>query len=342
MRARREDDVTDVARERSAEVLSVEEALELALHPLVDVAALGVEEADLHAVGVSRGQPNGDPALRSLAAHLEAGQGHRGELEIHHVHTGQVETGDESALERACRTARVATRRDHGALLQRRAVGHGQADRHLGGDVDVRQAPNPATAEERARSPALPDHRGGDDRAGLDRLERIYLDPRVHDRVLADEALVTDDDALVGASPVSQVARPSDNRSAQSHSGPYVYVIVHDGPLQVCLRLHDDVGPEHRVGLEIGARLDSAVVADQHGPDHVRLGREVGALAEADAISDLESGKLDSHATVEDLPVHSVIRLERTDVFPVPVHDVPVQRKALLEHRREDVTGEVD
>ena len=74
--------------------------------------------------------------------------------------------------------------RDDRALLQRGAVGHREAHRDLGGDVDVGEAAHAAAAEQRARAPALPHDRRGDDRARLDRLERVDLHVRVDDRVL--------------------------------------------------------------------------------------------------------------------------------------------------------------
>ena len=78
----REHDVADVARERPAVVLAVEQPLDLALGRLVDVAAVAVEEADLDRVGLARRQPDGDPAVRLAVAHLEAGQRHGGELDV--------------------------------------------------------------------------------------------------------------------------------------------------------------------------------------------------------------------------------------------------------------------
>ena len=94
-RARREPDVADVAGEGAPEVLAVEQALDLALRAFVDVGALLVDEADLDAVGVVRREPDGDPALRPLAADLEARGRHGRELEVHHVHAAEVQAGDE-------------------------------------------------------------------------------------------------------------------------------------------------------------------------------------------------------------------------------------------------------
>ena len=53
-RAGREDDVAHLAAERASVVLAVEQPLDLALRAGIDVAAVGVEEADLDRVGVAR------------------------------------------------------------------------------------------------------------------------------------------------------------------------------------------------------------------------------------------------------------------------------------------------
>ena len=71
--------------------------------------------------------------------------------------------------------ARVAARADDRALLERGAVGHREPDRDLGRDVDVGEAAHAAPAEQRAGALALPHDRRRDERAGLDRLERVDL-----------------------------------------------------------------------------------------------------------------------------------------------------------------------
>ena len=63
-----------------------------------------------------------------------------------------------------------------------------------------------AAAEQRARAAALPDDRRRDDRAGLDGLERVHLDARVHDRAFADEALVAEHRAFLDRGVGAQVA----------------------------------------------------------------------------------------------------------------------------------------
>ena len=160
---------------------------------------------------------------------------------------------DQRALQRARDAAGVATRGDGRALGQRGAVGHGQAHRDLGGDVDVGEAAHAAPPEQRARAAALPHDRRRDDRAGLDRLERVDLHVRVDHRVLADEALVADDRALFDAHVRAQVGVAPDHAAAQVGAGPDVHVVVAHRALEEGVGLHDHVGAEHRV-RRAGAR----------------------------------------------------------------------------------------
>src|SRR5205085_5638658 len=118
-RAGREDDVADVAGERPAELLAGEQPLDLALAELGDVAAVAVEEPDLDPLGVARGQAHRDAARVLRVPDLEAGERHRGQLDVLHVDAGEVEPTDDRALERTRDSARVPAGRDDRALLQR-------------------------------------------------------------------------------------------------------------------------------------------------------------------------------------------------------------------------------
>ena len=72
------------------------------------------------------------------------------------------------------------------------------------------------------------------------------------------------DDAFFDAHAVADVARPPEHRAADARRRPDVDVVVHDGALEVRVGLHDDVVAEHGVRPQHRARLDAAVVADQH------------------------------------------------------------------------------
>ncbi len=115
-----------------------------------------------------------------------------------------------------------------------------------------------------------------------------------------------------------------------------------DGALDERIGLHHDVGTEHRVLPQVRTTFDSAVVADHDGALDAGGGIDVGALAEPDPLADAEPVDVDVHPLVEHVLVGPEVRLERPDVLPVAVDDRADQRQLLLEHGREDVTGEVD
>ena len=148
----------------------------LRLAPSSMSRALGVEEADLDAGGVVGAEPDGHAPLGPLGAHVEPGQRDGRQLEVLHVDARQVEPDITARLR--VRATREVSRlsADHRPLLEAGAVGGGQADGQLGGDVDVGQAPDAPAAEQGALPPALPDDRGVDDRPGLDRLVGVDLD----------------------------------------------------------------------------------------------------------------------------------------------------------------------
>ena len=106
--------------------------------------------------------------------------------------------------------------------------------------------------------------------------------------------------------------------------------------------LHHDVGAEHRVLAECAPGLDPAVVADHDRPVDPGVGIDLGALAEPDAVADLEAGDLHLDPAVEDVLVGAAVGLEGADVLPVAVRHVPEEGLALVEQRREHVAGEVD
>ena len=110
----------------------------------------------------------------------------------------------------------------------------------------------------------------------------------------ADEALVADHDAFLDVRVLANVVGAADHRAAQPRRVPDVAVVVHDRALEVRVGLHDDVGAEHRVRREHGARLDAGVVADEHRALDDRVGRDVDALADPHALAQLEAGQLDA------------------------------------------------
>ena len=83
-------------------------------------------------------------------------------LQIAHVDAGGVEAGDDGALDHARSRMLVAAAADLGALVQGRAVGHGQLERQLRGDIDVDQPGDAVLAEQGRERPPFPDDAGID------------------------------------------------------------------------------------------------------------------------------------------------------------------------------------
>ncbi len=197
-------------------------------------------------------------------------------------------------------------------------------------------------AEQGADPAGLPDDGRVHDRVGFDGLERVHLHPGADHRLPADEALVADDDALVEAGVLAEVAVAADDRAAQLRAPPDVDVVVEHGPEDRRLGFHDDVGAEHGVLGEVRAGFDPRVVADDDRPVDAGVGVDLGAFTEPDAVAELEAADVDLDPAVEDVGVGPQVRLGGADVLPVAVGDVAVQRLTLGEHRGEHVAGEVD
>src|SRR5262249_11301921 len=155
-------------------------------------------------------------------------------------------------------------------------------------------------------------------------------------------SLVPHDDTFLDAGMGAQVGRAPDHTAAQTGTRPDVHVVVADGPLDVRVRLHDDVGAEHRVLAQVRAGFDAAVVPDHDGAFDAGGGVDVGALSEPDPLPDAEPLDVHVDTAVEDVLVGTEVGLERADVLPVAVDDGADHRQLLLQDGREHVAGEVD
>ncbi len=340
-RPRGEADVADLAGEHPAEVLAVEQPRDLALGVLGDVEALVVEEPDDHRLRVVVHQPDGDATDAGGTPHDEARHGHRRDLEVLDVDAGGVEAGHHRPLQHARRPARVARGDDARPLLEHRSVGHGDLGGELGRDVDIGQASHAVAAEQAPGPAGLPHDRRVDHRARLDGLERVHLDLGSEVGVLADEALVADDHALVGAGPLAEVARPADHRSPQPHGLAEVGVVVHHGALELGLAADPDVGAQHRVLPDPGAGLDAAVVADDGRAVDDGLGVDLGALAQPHPVGQLEAGHVDLDLAVEDVLVGPHVGIEGAHVLPVALGHCAVQGEVAGQQLREHLAREV-
>ena len=194
-----------------------------------------------------------------------------------------VERALHGALEGARRPGHVARRGDRRALLQRGRVGGGQPDGQLGGDLDVDEPGHAALAEQRPLAARLPDHRGVDDRARLDGLERVDLHPGGDVRLGLDHALVADDRGLLDPRPPHHVGVLADHAAAQRGALADEHPVVHHRAVDEGALLDHHVGADHAVLAQVRARLDLRVLADDERPLEHRVRVDLGALGDPHA-----------------------------------------------------------
>lgn len=188
----------------------------------------------------------------------------------------------------------------------------------------------------------LPDHRGVDERARLDGLERIDPDIALNDRFLTDQTLVPDDGAVLDPGRPHDVGVPADHTAAQIAVLPDVDVVVDDGLVEEGPGLDDDVGSDDRVLADFHIGFDLGVVPDVERAAQHRVRMDLGALRDPDARRDLEAVDVDVDLALQHVGLRLHIALVRTDVLPVALRDIAVDGLALLHQLREDVTGPVD
>jgi hypothetical protein len=157
-----------------------------------------------------------------------------------------------------------------------------------------------------------------------------------------DEALLAEDDALLGPGAPPQVGGAAHDAAPQGGRRPDVDVVVDHGPRQRGVVLHDHVGTEDGVLADAGPGLDAAVVADDDRAGDLRRRVDVGALPEPDAVAEEEAGDVDRHPPVEDVAVGPVVGVDGADVLPVAVDHETLDGQPPREGRREHGFGEVD
>ncbi len=338
--ARREGQVTDLPRERAPVLLACVDPVELALPGLGQIGAPLVEEQDVQRVRHPGGGAQEDPA----------GTAPRGVLPRHrHRHVLQVADVDRAGLQRRdhrpleCpRTTRVVTRDGDGrTLLQGRRVRPGQPDGQLRGDLDVEDAGDAAHPEQVLLPAGLPDHRGVDDRSGLDGLERVDPDVGPDDRLLADQALVPDHRAVLDPRGPHHIGVLADDAAPQIALRPDVDVVVHDRLVEEGAAFDHDVAAEHGVLADLDARLDLGVVTDVQRTAENRLRVHLGPLGHPDARRDLETVELDLDLAVQDVRLGLAVALVGAHVLPVALGHIAVDPLALLEQLREHVARPV-
>jgi hypothetical protein len=168
-------ELAEARRGDVAIVLPEEDALDLTLSRGGQVGAVGIEETDLHDLGVLGGRPDAD-ASRGLATRdREARDRQRGELEVVTVHSGGVQPGDQGPLHRARGPAGVSPADHDAPPFQRRPVGHPESHGDHRGDPDVDEARDAARPEQAPGRDPLPHDALGNNRPRLHRPRRISL-----------------------------------------------------------------------------------------------------------------------------------------------------------------------
>ena len=82
--------------------------------------------------------------------------------------------------------------------------------------------------------------------------------------MLADEAVVAEDDALLAAGPLAKVGRPTDHAAPKTDAIAQVGVVVDDGTRDERFVADDHVGAKHAVLVQLRTGLDAAVVTEHH------------------------------------------------------------------------------
>jgi hypothetical protein len=178
-------------------------------------------------------------------------------------------------------------------------------------------------------------------RARLDFLVWVDAHAGRDDALGADRDLVPDRDTLLQARMRTQVAGTPEHRALDEDAATDVRAGVDDRPLDACPFAQRHIRPENGVGADDGARRDPAVVADERGAlDLVEVG-DVRAVADPDVAAELDPRDRQAHRAVERVVIRLPVLVEVSDVLPVAVHHVPVQRPAHLQQEREELLGEV-
>jgi hypothetical protein len=213
-----------------------------------------LEEPDLHDLGIAFGRPHVEAGV--VAVRLQEMPADRGgqDAEVGDVDARGVDAGDHRALDHPTGRGRLPARDHAGAALERRPKGSGEADGHLGCDVDLDE-PGDAVLAEQARGRArLPDQALVDVRAALDLLVRVDADAG-HDLGLgADRHLVADRDAFVDADVRAQIAVAADHGALDDRAGPDVRRRVDHGAARAGAVAQRDAVAEDRVRRDRGLR----------------------------------------------------------------------------------------
>ena len=337
----RELELAELAVEGATEVLATVVLLDVLLTTFAEIEARRLEDLDLDHLRVPAGDAHVHPPLGAAALDLEAVDGTARHAQVADHDAGGVEAADEGPLDHPRRRMSVAARGDAGALLEHRAVSHGHVQRQLGGDVDVDEADDAVLAEQLGAAARLPDDAGVDLGAGFDRLERVDLDVGGDVRLLADDALIADGHTLAERGSRLDVAVLAEDRPQHLGRGADVGVGADHAVARLGVVLDDHVVAEHGVLADAGRVGDLGVVADVGRPADVLDGVEVDALADENAMLQLDAGDARRDLAIQEVAVGREVLGQAADVLPVALGDEAVERRAHLEELGKQVLAEV-
>ena len=263
------------------------------------------------------------------------------DAQVGDAHPGRREPRDHGALDHPAGRRRLPAGDDPRAALERRAERRGQAHGRLRRQVDVDEPGDAVLDEQPRRRARLPDQALVDLRAGLDLLVGIDPDARVDGALRAERHLVAERGALLDVDVRADVAVAPDDGALDARAAPDVGRGVDHAALGVRALEQRDARREHRVRADGRIGRDPAVIAQERGPLDRREIVDVHPLPQPDVPAQADPGDVQAHPLVQRVEVRLPELVEVSDVLPVAVEDVPVERPAHLEQEREELLREV-
>ena len=153
--------------------------------------------------------------------------------------------------------------------------------------------------------------------------------------------MIADDDPLAEVNALTQLTRAADDAAARRHARTDEAVLVHDGALDGGVVSDPHVRPEDRIGADLRAGSDAAVVSYQHRRVDRRRRIDRRPFTDPDRIAYRKPPNVDLDTSLEHVGVGLQIRVERSDVLPIPVRREPEQRPSFFEQDREHFGGKV-
>ena len=334
-------DAADLGRRDAPQLAAREVLLHLFLHRRAHLDARRLEELDADDLGVGCADADVEAGVVAFRLHEVARDGGRAHAKVGDVNSGRREAGDHRALDHPARGRPFPARDDAHAAFERAAERRGESHRDVRREVDVDHARDPLLAEEARRAARLPDEALVQLRPRLDLLERIDPDAREDHALAADRHLVADRDALVDADVRAQVATAPDDRALDLRAAPDVRRAVDHRPDDARAFAHGHARPKHGVRADARAARNAAVATEIRRPlDRVEI-VEVHPVPQPDVAADADAGDVQADSLLERVDVRLAELVEVPDVLPVAVEDVPVDRPAHLEEKREELLREV-